>query len=717
MRLTRLVLTNFISYEELDYIFETKPLLVQGINLTDDGQKTNGVGKSVIPTAIEQCIAGSNSRGVLDNDLIMFGKQQGSCELYVECDHRKERIHINNILNLKSSNQYIVKIQKYGESTWEPAPYSTSPEGKKWVEKWFGISKEDLFNYFIINNTRFKSFFASSNTEKVALVNRFSDASIVQGIENIDISELEEQLEGILELIGIAKGKVELTEQSIETETNRDFKEEKKEEEEKFNEQIETIEEEIEELKQVIIDRNLTKPSIEKNITLLTNSAFDNETKKKSIEKEIGSIKKEVESALKKVQEAEELVNQIKPVDFKKEKEVFESQKSEQNEAVKVLKTDKQKKEALKTQVLTLLESLGVKLSGVITCPSCSHQFLLAGDLDKVKKKQEGALLLEKQVVEVISKKQIAIEEINAKIDKIEESICAINTRQSEFNDNKNKLQQTVNTCNESLNTIKASLNTKETELQRLALLEKTRLSNIDAENEKLKSIDTKNKSTEEVISAKQDSIKLIEGEKKKLKVGNNKEVLKKLNTDLLTYRTEKSNLEIQQSELEEKIANKEQWMLNFKQFRMFLANKSLGVIEYHCNRYLQEMGSDLIVKVEGFKVLSDGQVREEITTRIVRNLNERNFKSFSGGERGRLLFASILANRFMINECHEHGGLDFLSIDEVFEGVDSEGLLSLIESAKLLQIPVLLITHVSVEEDDNVLTIVKENGISRIKY
>ena len=56
MRLTRLVLKDFISYEDLDYMFESKPLLVQGINLTDDGQKTNGVGKSVIPTAIEQCI-------------------------------------------------------------------------------------------------------------------------------------------------------------------------------------------------------------------------------------------------------------------------------------------------------------------------------------------------------------------------------------------------------------------------------------------------------------------------------------------------------------------------------------------------------------------------------------------------------------------------------------------------------------------------------------
>jgi ABC-type Mn2+/Zn2+ transport system ATPase subunit len=126
-------------------------------------------------------------------------------------------------------------------------------------------------------------------------------------------------------------------------------------------------------------------------------------------------------------------------------------------------------------------------------------------------------------------------------------------------------------------------------------------------------------------------------------------------------------------------------------------------------------MSSDLSVKMEGFKLKADGTPKEEITATIIRGI-ERTFSSFSGGERGRLLFASILANRYMINETHPYGGLDFLAIDEVFEGVDSVGLSSLIDSAKLLSIPVLLITHVSVEENDNVLTIVKEYGISKIK-
>jgi exonuclease SbcC len=716
MRLTRLVLKDFISYEDLDYMFESKPLLVQGENLTDDGQKTNGVGKSVLPTAIEQCIAGTNSRGVIDSELITYGKQQAVIQLFAECDVRKERIHIENIINLKGSNQFIVKLQQYGSSTWEPANYSTSPEGKKFVSNWFAISKEDLFNYFIINNSRFVSFFDSSNTAKVGLVNRFSDASIVQGIENIDITELEEEQVEKTKTVNGSLGKIELITESISKEIERDFEEELNEESEELQLEIEEIEGQIEELKTVIKNRDSLKPSIKEKVTSLIYEGTINSTKKLEIEKEVETISDSVDISLKKVNEARALVDSFKDIDFKKEKDVFDKQKSEENLKVTKLKGEKELKNQSKKKILTLIEDLSIKLSGTITCPSCSHQFLLDGDLEKLKQKEKVVLGLKTEVEVILEKQDESINEVLGKITKIEEGISSINTRQSKWNDDKNKLVTSLNSSTLSLNTIKSSLSSKELELKTLELKESTRLTSIKTEQEKLTKIDSDNKSTNETIQVKLEKIGMVEEQKKTLEKGSNEEELKKLNENLVLQRKELSKHQIALTEVEEKIANKKQWMLNFKQFRMYLANKSLGVIEYHCNRYLQEMGSDLLIKVEGFKVLADSTIREEITCKIIRNI-ERNFKSFSGGERGRLLFASILANRFMINETHPYGGLDFLSIDEVFEGVDSEGLLSLVESAKLLAIPVLLITHVSVEEDDNVLTIVKENGVSKIKY
>ncbi len=70
MELVKIKLKNFLSYKSLEYDFVNKPLLVQGSNLTDDEQGSNGSGKSGLQTGIEFCITASNSRGVRDNELI-----------------------------------------------------------------------------------------------------------------------------------------------------------------------------------------------------------------------------------------------------------------------------------------------------------------------------------------------------------------------------------------------------------------------------------------------------------------------------------------------------------------------------------------------------------------------------------------------------------------------------------------------------------------------
>ena len=207
-----------------------------------------------------------------------------------------------------------------------------------------------------------------------------------------------------------------------------------------------------------------------------------------------------------------------------------------------------------------------------------------------------------------------------------------------------------------------------------------------------------------------------IETQIKALKPISNKSDISLLQKEIKDLEKSKITLIKEKSVIGDEIYKINQWKVNFKQFRLHLANQSLEVIEYHSNRYLTEMGSDLKVKLEGYKTLASGAVKDEITTKIIRNV-ERSFSSFSGGEKGRLLFASILANRYMINSTHKYGGLDFLSIDEVFEGVDSVGLKSLIKSAKDLGIAVMIITHVTDENvNDDILLIEKVNGESIIK-
>lgn len=48
MKLKRILAKNFLTYEELDYTFVNRPLMIQGLNLTDDKQKSNGSGNFLL---------------------------------------------------------------------------------------------------------------------------------------------------------------------------------------------------------------------------------------------------------------------------------------------------------------------------------------------------------------------------------------------------------------------------------------------------------------------------------------------------------------------------------------------------------------------------------------------------------------------------------------------------------------------------------------------
>ena len=225
MRLEKVIAKNFLTYDELEYVIEDRPLSVQGRNLTDEGQASNGSGKSGIQTIIEFCITAQNSRGVRDNELVSYGYDKANAELVASCDIRKERIDIQWTIKFKGSNLLTITKQKY-DGAWEEISFSNLNDGKKWILNWFDISKEDLFNYFLINKARFKSFFESSNKDKVDLINRFSDASIVEGLEDIDTDELTSQLATNQTTIIQTQTRIEVKLEEINVESSRNFEEE-----------------------------------------------------------------------------------------------------------------------------------------------------------------------------------------------------------------------------------------------------------------------------------------------------------------------------------------------------------------------------------------------------------------------------------------------------------------------------------------------------------
>jgi len=714
MKLEKLILKNFLTYEDLEYDFINRPLLIQGRNLTDEGQLSNGSGKSGLQTGIEFCITASNSRGVRDNELISFGQKEANADLIVSCDVRKERIHISWLLKIKGSNQLTITRQGF-KGNWEEVSFSNVNDGKRWIMNWFDISKEDLFNYFLINKSRFKSFFESSNKEKVDLINRFSDASIIEGLEDVDTSILQSKFNQLEREEIQTDTRIEEKKEALHLEKERDLKEEFEEQVEDINCDIDKltakrvrIEGDIKDSQELCKDLNLHNEEIrkdlkddEKTLSLMIRDIDEHQEKSKSIEESLV--------------EAQKLVDDFKGLDHLEKKEQLRDAIEEDDYEIDSLRDSIISYEDKRDQLLTFIQDIDIKLSGTITCPSCTHEFILDGDIETLNSNKVKANGIMKRALEKIASQQAAQKILNEQVE------CFYNTIK-ELKLDEEKSLEGKSTFLRSLNEIRKNLSNHETVSRRLKKEydreiddQKSLEDNILENNTKERLEKIKIKSNEDLIKRGYSEIDSLKREIKSLKPGSNLSDISLLEEDIKALQLSNDTIRCNRVEVGDEIYKLNQWKNNFKQFRLHLANQSLEVIEYHSNRYLTEMGSDLKVKLEGYKVLASGAIKDEITAVIIRNV-ERTYSSFSGGEKGRLLFASILANRYMINKTHQYGGLDFLSIDEIFEGVDSIGLKSLINSAKQLGIAVMIITHVTDENvSDDILVIEKVNGVSNI--
>lgn len=151
--------------------------------------------------------------------------------------------------------------------------------------------------------------------------------------------------------------------------------------------------------------------------------------------------------------------------------------------------------------------------------------------------------------------------------------------------------------------------------------------------------------------------------------------------------------------------------------FMTYMANKAVSVLEGTVNSFLRKFKSNLSVNINGFKILRDGSVREKIEVFALENgMNAEVFMSKSGGERGRINLAGVLAIQHLINLSSDGRGLSMLMLDETFAGIDSEGQENIIKILENLGMTVLMITqNVSSEfNNENKLLVVKENGVSR---
>jgi exonuclease SbcC len=342
------------------------------------------------------------------------------------------------------------------------------------------------------------------------------------------------------------------------------------------------------------------------------------------------------------------------------------------------------------------------QLHGVIECPACHHHFTI-GDQTFTWEEANGELKDTTELIVDLTKDLQADEKALAEtLTEEKELIQKIADAQKGQREKIKVKEAVVDQIHTDIRTIEADIR-KDTNAKN-ALTDKV---------ERARREVTK---TEQLIEEKLKEAEDIEAAIAQIKDGKS-DKLTEMEANLLTVVDEGSELQEKLQAAMDVVRKKEEWNTNFKNFKSFLANQSIKTIEDYTNMYLQKMGTNLSIAIQGYRLLSSKKLKEEISITVLRNgLEEASYGTFSGGERARIDIAVILSIQELINLNSTSGGIDLLFIDEVLDSVDSLGMQHIIEGLKNVGKTVLIVSQVEINSlAEDTLIIQKKDKISRI--
>lgn len=673
----KIKLNRFNAHKETEFEFiKGKTLLVQGKNYDDEGQESNGSGKSGIIEAAHTCLTGEQIRGkeLSITDLIMRGEKDCSLEFsFFNIKDNRELIIKRKIFLKKSSRLQIFINNKEEE-------FATINEGNKRIFELLGINKEDLTSYFIINKEKYIPFFYTSDTKKKEVISRFSGASLLKDIDEIiqvDVGEKIENLSKSEKEILKLETKISIYEEQIEEEKKADKEKLKREEINSCNERITIYEDNIKKYKEMLV---ILVKSRDK---MISNKLLE-ETEKKKIELQLDKfIEKKIEDEVVDINKAKETENTIIS--------------SIEDEIDKI----KGRKQVINQDILdseSLKAELERSIAGKVECPKCKYEFVSGKKINVSDAKlsiidlTEDVELFEKAIKDEdnkIEKKKLTIAKIEENIKRLNEQYKEKEIEVEKYNKKAEDYRKEISIQEDSISTLTRNIESKDIEIEENESNTKRKNKQILNVKEEIKEIN--NREEEDKVQIIKDKIKVIENDIKKMK----EQCLKK----------------------EEEIEDTKIWIYNFKRFNSYLANKAISGIENYTNYYLDRIKTNLSIKVDGYKLLQNGDLREKITSQILRNgVVEGSFGTFSKGEKGKIELCNIVTLQQLINLNSPTGGVDLLMIDEVLDSIDSKGIEGIVTSMNYLKKTLVLITHSQHAKNENIRTVIKKNRVSKLE-
>lgn len=769
-KLNKIEARNICAFKELSYtIHQGVTTLVFGDNRDNESQRSNGSGKSALIECVALGITGSPLRKIKNEEIINDDSNDCFVRLVFENDSAKEVFTVERVFFRKGASEvscHIVRGDKAVES--DEAIMSSVDQYNKYILEKLGITKDELFNNFILSKHKYQDFLSSSDKEKKDIINRFSNGILVDdAIINIeeDIVPIQNEVNAeALEFAGV-DGRVKMLEEQIEQEKNGSS-EKSRTKQEKITglkasislkrEDIQTSKDKITE----ILTKTLEVEKIDIEVQKIENSEMAVVECFESLKTHISKIgelsdwgatlsdkrekitisKTSLTELNQEFTNAESLVAKLnleqQNIETEHQKFLKESVAKEvgykNEEASLRIKISDINNETnnLKKQRRTLstdIEALRNKIAGTISCPKCSHEFLVSDKgFDVVK---GAADLLDKQ-------KEFQC--ITGEITTTEQKKVELETAEDTIANNRRAVSKTSAEWMSKISTATQTTESAETDLERIRLKQQrvaNTISSLESDvhstrrkvfDEAYELIDSSSKESKreiqnltEKIKSYETSIETLQSTIDELNSSSDTSLIDKLKLSLKSYKAQSSEILQKKSVIENKLLHLQEQQQRFMQFKTYLANTKIEALSKITNEFLESIGSDIRIRFSGYTVLKTGKVREKISISLMRDgIDMGSFGKFSEGEKARVNLSSILAMQKLVNSnCDTDKGLDLLILDEILDACDESGLTSMFSALNGFGITALVVSHGNTAESyPHKLIISKENGESKIE-
>ena len=424
---------NICTFQKLEYnINKNVATIIFGENEDDgDNQKRNGSGKSSFMEAIGFGITGEAFKKVNSiEEIIRDDEDYAEVELDFYNHETDLRMIIKRRIERGESQKVDVNLVENEVPSY--LPFISVQDMNKRIFEILGISKADLYNNYLLNNNRFKSFFDASDKEKKEIINTFSNGILVdEAIEalKLDIADAEEELSDAELKVAEVDGKISAFQSQIDT-----AKEKAAETEEKKKQTIQEYKNSMADERATIRENKDTISKLSTSIDAMNKTAdkvdelrdedMDFESKYKLVRKmlyehyadismsdwgskiksftdDLEALKKnhddlvagtdefskDIEAMRAQLEKAKkEYEENCKKLDAKDSQDIKEREEIEDDILKYTKKLDDLKEKASrKSDEIEELENkikrIAAQIRGSVECPQCHHQFIL--DTDK----------------------------------------------------------------------------------------------------------------------------------------------------------------------------------------------------------------------------------------------------------------------------------------------------------------------------------------------